>query len=195
MFHDQHPQTIQRRTDFLFRQNFTPVTVVRQCIRRQCFILLPNVWVVKKIHFAILHKIVAINNVQQCIRLNKQKEKKKVFALLHYFWSAMLHIRVICFQHMAAWKRRSDTCKVCGNIFEDRNVQLYLNIHCRFGGDFVKSSGYMMTFILVYAESFKSIGMLASRVSFCCCQSKVCSDAFVNLFSPSFLQHGCVLKS
>ena len=68
---------------------------------------------------------------------------------------------------MAAWKRRSDTCKVCGNIFEDRNVQLYLNIHCRFGGDFVKSSGYTMIFILVYAKSFESIRMSAYRVSFC----------------------------
>ena len=83
--------------------------------------------------------------------------------------------------------------KVYGHIFEDRNVQLYLNVHRRFGGDSVKSSGYTI-FILVYAESFKSIGMLAYRVSFCCCRSKVCSDAFVNLFSPSFLQHGCVLK-
>ena len=54
--------------------------------------------------------------------------------------------------------------KVCGNIFEDRNVQLYLNVHRRFGGDLVKSSGYTMILILVYAESFKSIGMLASRV-------------------------------
>ena len=98
---------------------------------------------------------------------------------------------------MAAWKRRSDMRKVCGNIFEDCNVQLYLkklNVHRRFGGDLVKSSSYTI-FILVYAESFKSIGMLAYRVSFCCCRSKVCSDAFVNLFSPSFLQHGCVLKS
>ena len=63
----------------------TPVTVVRHCIRHQCFILLPNVWVVFKIYCAILHKIVAINNVQQCIRLNKQKEQKesfRVFALL-----------------------------------------------------------------------------------------------------------------
>ena len=51
--------------------------------------------------------------------------------------------------------------KVCGNIFEDHNVQLYLNVHRRFGGDLVKSSGYMMILILVYAESFKSIGMLA----------------------------------
>ena len=51
--------------------------------------------------------------------------------------------------------------KVCGNIFEDRNVQLYLNVHRRFGGDLVKSSGDTMIFILVYAESFKSIGMLA----------------------------------
>ena len=85
--------------------------------------------------------------------------------------------------------------KVCGDIFEDRNVQLYLNIHHRFGGDLVKSSGYTVIFILVYAESLKSIRMLAYRVSFCCCRSKVCSDAFVNLFSPSFLQHGCMLKS
>ena len=62
---------------------------------------------------------------------------------------------------MAAWKRRSDMQKVCGNIFEDRNVQLYLNIHHRFGRDLVKPSGYTMILILVYAESFKSIGMLA----------------------------------
>ena len=62
---------------------------------------------------------------------------------------------------MATWKRRSDTRKVCGNIFEDHNVQLYLNVHRRFGGDLVRSSGYTVIFILVYAESFKSIGMLA----------------------------------
>ena len=62
---------------------------------------------------------------------------------------------------MAAWKRRSDMWKVCGNIFEDHNVQLYLNILHRFGGDLVKSSGYTMILIVVYAESFKSIGMLA----------------------------------
>ena len=108
------------KTDFLFRQNFTPVTVVHHCIRRQCFILLPNVWVVFKIYFAILHKIVARNNVQQSIRLNKQKEKEKVFVLLHYIRLVMLHIRVICFEHMAAWKRCCDMRKVCGNIFEDR---------------------------------------------------------------------------
>ena len=64
---------------------------------------------------------------------------------------------------MAAWKRRSDMRKVCGNIFEDRNVQLYLNVHRRFGGDLVKSSGYTMIFILVYTKSFKSIRMLAYR--------------------------------
>ena len=69
--------------------------------------------------------------------------------------------------------------KVCGNIFEDCNVQFYLNVHRRFGEDLVKSSSYTMIFILVYAESFKSIRMLAYRVSFCCCRSKVCSDAFI----------------
>ena len=97
----------------------TPVTVVRHCIRHQGFILLPNVWVVFKIYFAILHKIVARNNIQQSIRLNKQKEKKEVFALLHYIRLVMLHIQVVCFEHMAAWKR-CDMRKVCGNIFEDR---------------------------------------------------------------------------
>ena len=45
--------------------------------------------------------------------------------------------------------------KVCGNIFEDCNVQLYLNVHRRFGGDFVKSSDHTMILILVYAESLK----------------------------------------
>ena len=44
---------------------------------------------------------------------------------------------------------------MCGNIFEDRKVQLYLNVHRRFGGDLVKSSGYMMILILVYAKSLK----------------------------------------
>ena len=70
---------------------------------------------------------------------------------------------------MATWKRRSDMRKLCGNIFEDHNVQFDLNVHRRFGGDLVKFSGYTMIFILVYAESVKSIRMLAYRVSFCCC--------------------------
>ena len=39
----------------------------------------PGWQVVFKIYFAILHKIVAINNVQQSIRLNTQKEKIKSF--------------------------------------------------------------------------------------------------------------------
>jgi len=57
--------------------------VICHCIRRHCSILLPNVWVVFKIYFSILHKIVARNNVQQSITLNKQKEKKsfRAFAL------------------------------------------------------------------------------------------------------------------
>ena len=72
---------------------------------------------------------------------------------------------------MAAWKR-CDMRNVCGNIFEDHkrhNVQHNLNVHHRFGGDLVKSSGYTMILILVYAESFKNIGMLATacRASFC----------------------------
>ena len=39
----------------LFHWNFTPVTVVHYCIRHKCFILLPNVWVVFKIYFAIVY--------------------------------------------------------------------------------------------------------------------------------------------
>ena len=81
--------------------------------------------------------------------------------LLHYIQLVVLHIWVICFEHMATWKRCDIMRKVCGNIFEDRNVQLYLNVHRRFGRDLVKSSGYTMIFILIYAESFKIIGMLA----------------------------------
>ena len=98
-------------------------------------VLPPNVWVVFKIYFAILHTIVAISNVQQSIRLNKQKGEKKVFALLHYIQLAVLHIWVICFLHMATWKRCSDMWKMCGNISEDwkrHNVQLNLNVHWRF---------------------------------------------------------------
>ena len=83
MFHDQHPQTISWRTDFLFHQNFTPVTVLCHCIRRQCFTLLPNVWVVLKIYFAILHKIVTINNVQQSIKQAKGKENFFLRFALH----------------------------------------------------------------------------------------------------------------
>ena len=66
----------------------------------------------------------------------------------------MLHIRVICFEHMAEWKRCCDMQKVCGNSFEDRkrhNVQHNLNVDWRYG----RILGYMM--ILVYAEYFKSI--------------------------------------
>ena len=36
----------------------------------------------------MLHKIVAINNIQQCIRSNKQKEKKKV---LHFCSTSVSH--------------------------------------------------------------------------------------------------------
>ena len=66
------------------------------CIRRQCFILLPNVWVVFKIYVAILHKIVAINNDQQSTKQAKGKKSQKI-SLLHYVRLAMLHIQVICF--------------------------------------------------------------------------------------------------
>ena len=151
MFHDQHQWRI-------FRWNFIPVTVVRHCIRRQCYILLPNVWVVFKIYFAILHNIVARNNIQHSIWLNRQKEKEEVFTSLHYICLVMLHIWVICFEH-----RDAVTWKVCGYIFEDckrHNVQHKFNvlhIYIYIYINLVKSYGYTMIFILIYAKSFKSI--------------------------------------
>ena len=71
----------------------------------------------------------------------------------------MLHLRVICFEQMAAWKR----CERCVVVFlKTVKVQPNLNIQ-RFS-----PICYTMIFILVvYAESFKSIGMLAYRASFC----------------------------
>ena len=103
--------------------------MVRHCIRRQCFILLPDAWVVFKMYFAILHKIVAINNVQQRITLNKQKEKKfSLFALLLVSHVTHPGHLLLAYGRM----ERSNMRKVCGNIFEACNVQLYLNVHQRF---------------------------------------------------------------
>ena len=67
---------------------------------------------------------------------------------------------------MAAWKRCSDMRKVCGNIFEDHKtlrVQHTLNIHWRFS----KILPLYNIYTGIYAKSFKSIGMLAYRASFC----------------------------
>ena len=180
MFHDQHPQTVQRRSDFLFCWNSTPVTVVCHCIRCQCFILLPNVWIVFKIYFAILHNTVARNNVQHCIRLNKH---------LHYIWIVMLHIQVICFEHMAAWKR-CDMRKVCGYIFEDHKLNVYqifsqiLRLY-----DDIYVGIYMPNLLKVYWNV-----SIQCKFLLCSC-SEVCSDAFIICFLLTFLQHGCMLKS
>ena len=53
--------------------------------------------------------------------------------------------------------------KVCGNIFEGRNVQQKLNVK------HISSRNLQLYDIYtgIYAESFKSIGMLAYRASFC----------------------------
>ena len=162
--------------------------MVHHCIRRRCFILLPNVWVVFKIYFAILHKIVAINNVQQSIKQKKRK-KRKNFCFCTISGQPCYTSRSFAF---STWLHGRDVliCERCVVIFLKTVKGVTFNLILTFSRDLVKSSGYTMIFILVYAESFKSIG-----VSFCSCRSKVCSDAFVNLFSPSFLQHGCMLKS
>ena len=106
-----HRQSSEEVT--LFCRNFIPVTVVCHCIRRQCFISLPNVYVVLKIYFA---KIVARNNVQQSIRLNKQKKKEKVFTLLHYIRLVMLHIGSFT---LSTWQHGRDVliCERCVVIF------------------------------------------------------------------------------
>ena len=64
--------------------------------------------------------------------------------------------------------------KVYGNIFEDHIIQLYLNVHYRFGGDLVRSSVYTMIFILVYAESLKSSTAFSPSLvdDFTCVHSK-----------------------
>ena len=106
--------SLAKTPDFLLHWNVTPVTVVHHCIRCQCFILLPNVWVVFKIYFAILHNIVARNNVQHCIRLNKQKGEKKSF---HTFalhpGSQVTHPGHLLWAH----GRDVMTCKRCVEIF------------------------------------------------------------------------------
>ena len=137
----------------------------------------------------MLHNTVARNNVQPI--LNKQKERKKVFTCLHYIRVVMLHIWVVCFERMAAWKECYDMWKVCGNIFEGCNVRQKLNVkHI--------SSWNLQLYDDIYIGICR-IFQKCQNVSIqsevlLCCRSKVCSDAFVNLFLPSFLQHVCVLK-
>ena len=66
----------------------------------------------------------------------------------------MLHIRVVCFEHMAAWKTCCDMQKVCGYIFEGckrHNVWHTL----MFIGYLVKSDGYTMIFILYMLNLLK----------------------------------------
>ena len=57
--------------------------------------------------------------------------------------------------------------KMCGNIFEDRkrhNIQLNLNVHQRCSQILWLYDIYIG---ILFTKSFKSIGMLAYRASFC----------------------------
>ena len=68
----------------------------------------------------------------------------------------MLHIRVVCFEHLATC---CDMRKMCGYIFEDckrLNVQHKLNIYRIFSQILWL---YDDIYVGIYAESFKSIGM------------------------------------
>ena len=58
--------------------------------------------------------------------------------------------------------------KVCGNIFEDRkrrNIQLNLNVHQRCSQILGLYDDIYIG--ILFTKSFKSIGMLAYRASFC----------------------------
>ena len=71
----------------------------------------------------------------------------------------MLHIRAICFEDMAAWKRCCDMRKVRAYMSEDhkrRNVRHELNVH-RIFSQILRL--YNDIYISIYAKSFKSIGM------------------------------------
>ena len=122
--------------------------MVRHCIRRQCFILLPNVWVVFKINFAILHKIVAINNVQQSIKQAKgNKLSFRAFAL-----HPVSHVTHPSFA-LTTWPHGGDvmTCERCVEIFLkavmfDKNLTSNIYI--------VETYGYTIFILVLYVESF-----------------------------------------
>ena len=93
---------------------------------------------------------------------------------------------------LSSWPHGRDvvTCKRCVEIFLKAvmfNKNLTLNMYL------VETYSYMTIFILVYMPNLLKVSMHSEFLL--CCRPKVCSDAFVNLFSPCFLQHGCELKS
>ena len=106
---------------------------------------------------------------------------------LHYIWVVMLHIQVICFECMAAWKGCYDMRKVCGNIFEGCNVRQKINVkhissrNLRLYDDIY--IGICRIFQKYQNVSMESKFLLRGR-------SKVCADAFVNLFSLSSYNMG-----
>ena len=66
--------------------------------------------------------------------LNKQRGGRG--GGLHFcttLWLVILHIRVICFEHMATWKRCCDMWKVCGIFLKTIKgiIQHNLNVHQR----------------------------------------------------------------
>ena len=69
---------------------------------------------------------------------------------------------------MSTWPHGRDVliCERCVVIFLKTVKGVTFNLILTFIGDLVKSYGYTMIFILVYAESFKSIGILAYSASF-----------------------------
>ena len=82
-----------------FVETLPPVTVVRQCIRYQCFILLPNDWVVFKICFAILHNIVARNNVQPITFKQAKGKKSKFLRVAPHPGSHVTHLGHLLWAH------------------------------------------------------------------------------------------------
>ena len=129
--------------------------MVCHCIMHQCFILLPKVCVFFQIHFAIPHNIVVRNNVQQCIRLNKQTNKQ----MFSCFCTTSGRSRytsgsfpLFTSPHGRDVVKR-ERCVVIVLKTITFNINLTFNIYL------VQSYGYTMIFIQLCAKSFKIIGM------------------------------------
>ena len=146
--------SLVKTPDLLFRWNFTPVTVVHHCIRRQCFVLLPNVWVVFKIYFVILHNIVTRNNVQQRIRLNKQKKKVTHICITSGY---------LCYTSrsfaLSTWPHGRDveTCKRWVAIFLKTVKGVMFDINLMFIGYLVKHYSYIWVYLYWYMLSLLKV--------------------------------------
>ena len=103
--------------------------------------------VVFKIYFAILHNIVARNNVQRRIRLNKQKKKVSHICIPS---------RYLCYTSrsfaLSTWPHGRDveTCERCVVIFFKTVKGVMFDINLTFIGYLVKYYGYIWVYLYWY---------------------------------------------